>query len=68
MMGGVSLWHLLIFLALMFLYIFPATRIVQKAGYSGWWAVLLMVPFVNIAMLWVFAFAPWPNLRQLPAA
>ena len=38
-------------------------RIVQKAGFSGWWTLVLLVPVVNIAMIWVFAFIRWPTLR-----
>jgi uncharacterized membrane protein YhaH (DUF805 family) len=38
-------------------------RILQKAGFDGWWALVLLVPIVNIAMIWVFAFIHWPNLK-----
>jgi uncharacterized membrane protein YhaH (DUF805 family) len=38
-------------------------RILKKAGYSGWWSVLMVVPLVNIVMVWVFAFADWPALK-----
>lgn len=40
-----------------------SVRILHKAGYSGWWSLLLMVPIANIVMMWVFAFADWPALR-----
>ncbi len=40
-----------------------AYRILQKAGFDGRWALVLMVPVVNIIMIWVFAFSAWPNLR-----
>lgn len=39
-------------------------RILQKAGFDGLWALVLLVPVVNIVMIWVFAFSRWPNLRQ----
>lgn len=35
-------------------------RILVRAGHRGAWSLLLMVPLVNIAMLYVFAFARWP--------
>jgi len=35
-------------------------RIVQKAGYSGWNILWMVVPIANIVMLFVFAFAKWP--------
>jgi uncharacterized membrane protein YhaH (DUF805 family) len=37
-------------------------RVLRKAGYSGWWCLLMLVPFVNLIMIWVFAFAHWPRL------
>jgi hypothetical protein len=42
----------------------PVWKIIRKAGFSGWWALLYFVPLVNIAMLWVFAFSYWPSLAK----
>lgn len=39
-------------------------RILDKAGFDGWWALVLLVPVLNIIMIWVFAFSHWPNLRK----
>jgi hypothetical protein len=39
-------------------------RIVQRAGSSGWWTLFILVPVVNMAALWYFAFADWPVTRQ----
>ncbi|TPQ25748.1 hypothetical protein C2U68_13655 [Methylomonas koyamae] len=39
-------------------------RILQKAGFDGRWVLVLLVPVVNIIMIWVFAFSSWPNLRS----
>jgi uncharacterized membrane protein YhaH (DUF805 family) len=38
-------------------------RILHKAGYSGWWSLLMLIPLLNIAVIWVFAFADWPALK-----
>lgn len=42
----------------------PIVLIVRKAGYSGWWPILALFlslfPPVNLALLWIFAFARWP--------
>jgi len=38
-------------------------RILRKAGYSGWWSLLTILPLANIIVIWVFAFADWPALR-----
>ena len=39
-------------------------RILHKAGYSGWWCLTMLLPVVNLIMVWVFAFASWPRLRS----
>ncbi len=36
-------------------------RVLRKAGLSGWWTPLAFVPLLNLVMIWVFAFARWPN-------
>lgn len=38
------------------------SRVIARAGYSPWWALLGVVPVVNVVMLWVFAFSKWPAL------
>ncbi len=59
-MGGLSIWHWSIvgflLLASNLIYI-PAVR---KAGFSGWWVVLAVVPIVGLVLLWTFAFIRWP--------
>jgi hypothetical protein len=66
-MGSFSIYHwiILIFMVSVFplLYIVPAWKIVSKAGYSGAWSLLIIVPLVNLIMLWVFAFSDWPRQR-----
>jgi uncharacterized membrane protein YhaH (DUF805 family) len=56
--------HLLIVIAILALYFLPIVKILQKAGYSGWWCLIVFVPLVDIVMLYVFAFANWPSLRD----
>ena len=41
-------------------------RIAAKAGYSRWWSVAMLIPVVGIVVIWVFAFADWPNLASRP--
>jgi uncharacterized membrane protein YhaH (DUF805 family) len=40
-----------------------SARILRKAGYSGWWSLLAVVPLLNIAMIWVFSTSDWPALK-----
>jgi len=62
--GSMSLWHGIVVIAVLFVFLFPTAKILKKAGYSGWWCVLALVPLLNWIMLWIFAYASWPNLRR----
>lgn len=42
-------------------------RILHKAGYSGWLALLMLIPLVNIILILWFAFATWPVERRAAA-
>ena len=42
----------------------PMWRIVQRAGFSPWWALLVLVPVVNLIALWQFAFGRWPAVDR----
>jgi hypothetical protein len=33
---------------------------VRRAGYNGVWVVVLLIPVLNIIMMYVFAYATWP--------
>jgi hypothetical protein len=63
-MGSLSIFHWLIVIVVSAIFVVPIVKIIQKAGYSGWWVLLWFVPIANIVMLWVFAFADWPNLAR----
>ena len=39
------------------------SRILDKAGIPKGWVLCLLIPIVNIIMIWVFAFTHWPNLK-----
>jgi hypothetical protein len=62
-MGSLSIVHWIIVIIVLAIYVVPIVIIIQKAGYSGWWCLIMLVPIVNIIMLWVFAFSDWPILR-----
>jgi hypothetical protein len=40
-------------------------RIFDKTGYGGGFALLMLIPFVNLIMLLVLAFGDWPVLQEL---
>jgi hypothetical protein len=62
-MGGISVVHWIIVLLFIVLPVWGWCTIVKKAGFSGWWGLLTIVPLVNIAMLFVFAYSKWPTDR-----
>lgn len=64
-MSTFSAWHGLMFLFWLAVFLIPAWRIAQKAGFPGPLALLLLIPVVNIIMVWVFAFVHWPNQKEL---
>ena len=59
-MGSLTiwLWFIVIIIFLPNLLFIPA---VKKAGFSGWWVALSLVPFVGLILLWLFAYAKWPS-------
>lgn len=63
-MGSMSIWHLIILLVVIVIYIPPLWRIASKAGYSGAWSILMLVPLLNLVLIWVFAFSSWPAARK----
>ena len=49
---------------LMALLVVPTWRILQRAGFNGAWALLMLVPLANFMLLWFVAFLKWPNDRE----
>jgi uncharacterized membrane protein YhaH (DUF805 family) len=64
-LGLDSFATLLVCLVMIAIVVVPFVRIFQKAGRTGWWAVLMLIPIVNIIVLWIFAFSQWPALDRL---
>ena len=63
-MGSFSIWHWIVILFWIVIFVVPGWRIATKAGFSGALSLLLLIPLVNIIMIWVFAFVKWPNQRE----
>ncbi len=52
--------HVLVFIVVSaFIWAIPLANILRKAGHSPLWALLGLVPFVGIVLLWGVAFMPW---------
>lgn len=52
-------------LAIWVIFLIGYIKIISKAGYSGWWVLIMFVPIVNIIMFLVFAYKEWPIQREL---
>lgn len=63
-MGSFSAWHWLIIGALLFLAAYPIARILNRLGFSRWWVLVAMVPYLNFLGLWVLAFVKWSAERR----
>ena len=57
-----------IWLALIIAVWYSTWLIFRKAGYSGWQALLMIVPLANVLWLVVFASSDWPIERELALA
>jgi hypothetical protein len=59
---------LVIYLFFLVIAIVAWVKIISKAGYSGWWVLIGIVPLVGAIMFLVFAFSKWPIQQRLEAA
>jgi hypothetical protein len=59
-MLGTGMWALWM-LVMTMVVILPFWFIFSKAGYSKWLTLLMVVPLVNVILLYFLAFAKWPG-------
>lgn len=57
-----SFWTIVNGLSLIILVI-PFWHIFKKIGFPRWWALLILIPFINIVLLFYVAFSNWPNIQ-----
>jgi hypothetical protein len=43
--------------------IWPTCRVCEKAGFPGALGLLIVIPVLNLFLLYFLAFAEWPSLR-----
>ncbi|MDX1635524.1 MAG: hypothetical protein R3280_12865 [Marinobacter sp.] len=58
--AGHWLWMLVIAIVA----VIPAWRICTRVGYPGWLGLLILVPILNLALLYFIAFSQWPANRK----
>ncbi len=64
-MYGLGLPELTIIAIIGIIIILPNWKMFSKAGFSGWWSLLMIVPVINILLEYYLAFAEWPIHREL---
>lgn len=60
MWAGQWLW--MIFIAVVV--VVPVWRICKRAGYPGALGLLILVPLLNLGLLYFLAFARWPSVEH----
>lgn len=65
--AGLSAGMVVIFLVMMVFILWVYAQIVKKAGYSGWYVLLGLIPIVNLVMFLIFAFSKWPVESEVEA-
>lgn len=66
MMNNVGFSGLLFSLIVMAIIVVPFFQLWKRTGHSGWISLLMLLPLVNLLMLYVLAFKDWPVLKQAP--
>jgi hypothetical protein len=65
-LGGVGIAiAVIISVAFLLVFVVAYIKIITRAGYSGWWVLIILVPIANIVMLLIFAYKEWPIQREL---
>lgn len=66
MLRSIGLPELLVLIVVAFLVV-PFWKIFSKAGYPGIISILMLVPFLNLVLLFFLGFSDWPVLKELNA-
>ncbi|MBA4742760.1 MAG: hypothetical protein H2060_08645 [Azoarcus sp.] len=60
MWAGHWLWMLVVAIVV----VIPVWRICRRTGHPGWIGLLILIPVVNLVLLYFIAFADWPATRD----
>jgi hypothetical protein len=58
--------HLLIWIVLLILVLWPWSKIMKRMGFSPWLCLLIIIPLVNAVFLYYLAFGRWPRDSGAP--
>lgn len=54
----------MILLITVFVLVVPFWQICKKAGYPGMLSLLMLIPLLNLGLLYFLAFAKWPSFTS----
>ena len=66
MMNNIGLPGLLMLIIYAAIVVVPFFQLWKRTGHSGWISLLMLLPIVNLVMLYVLAFKRWPALETSP--
>ena len=64
-MSSMNLMHFIVIVPIILaVLLVPVARVLRRAGFSGYWCVLSVIPLAGLIGLWVFAFISWPSIDE----
>jgi uncharacterized membrane protein YhaH (DUF805 family) len=64
LLASLGIW-LFVYLAILVVGFFAMIQVVTKAGYSGWWVLITLIPVVGGLSVIFFAFSTWPVTKEV---
>lgn len=64
MMNNIGLPGILMMVVYAAVVVVPFFQLWKRTGHSGWISLLMLIPIVNLVMLYVLAFKRWPSVDQ----
>lgn len=55
----------IIAISTMLFILYPIGKIIEKAGYSFWWCLIVLGVPAGFILLYIFAFSKWPIEKEL---
>ena len=59
---------LLLYVLIAIIFVVPFWKIFEKAGFTPALSLLMLIPIVNLVMIYYLAFAKWPGRASRPSS
>ena len=64
MINNIGLPGILLLVVYAAIVVVPFFQLWKRTGHSGWMSLLMILPLVNLIMLYVLAFKRWPSVDR----